>query len=90
VKWSFFWDMTCLLPAAAGCLLGLIFNPEDGGNISLQNVSCLSTDFTALYVYLKDRALSYKDDSIKNGEGGWACRTHREGTVSVHNFNQKT
>jgi hypothetical protein len=33
----------------AGFLLGLFFNPEDGGNIFLQNVGGLSTDYTALY-----------------------------------------
>jgi hypothetical protein len=30
-------------------LLGLFFDPEDGGNIFIQNASCLSTNYTALY-----------------------------------------
>jgi hypothetical protein len=37
----------CLLHA--GFLLGLFFNPEDKGDISLRNVGCFSTDYTALY-----------------------------------------
>jgi hypothetical protein len=30
-------------------LLGLVFNPEDGGNILIQNVGWYSTDYIALY-----------------------------------------
>jgi hypothetical protein len=30
--------------------LGSFFNPEDGGNIFFQNISCLSMDYTALYL----------------------------------------
>jgi hypothetical protein len=30
-------------------LLGLFFNLEDGGNMFLQNVGLLSTNYTALY-----------------------------------------
>jgi hypothetical protein len=30
-------------------LLCLFFNPADGSNMFLQNVSCLSTDYTMLY-----------------------------------------
>jgi hypothetical protein len=30
-------------------LLGIFFDPEDEGNMFLQNVSSLSTDYTALY-----------------------------------------
>jgi hypothetical protein len=33
----------------AGFLLGLIFDPEDGGDIFLQNIHSLSTVYTALY-----------------------------------------
>jgi hypothetical protein len=33
----------------AGFLLGLFFDLEDGGNIFLQNVGYLLTDYTALY-----------------------------------------
>jgi hypothetical protein len=29
---------TCLLPASAGFLLGLIPNPEDGGDMFFQNI----------------------------------------------------
>jgi hypothetical protein len=36
-------------PLPGGFLLGLLLNPEDGGDIFLQNVGCLSTDYTALY-----------------------------------------
>jgi hypothetical protein len=37
----------CLLHA--GFLLGLFFDPEDGGNMFFQNVGRLSPDYTALY-----------------------------------------
>jgi hypothetical protein len=32
----------------ADFLLRLFFDPEDGGEIFLRNVGCLSTDYTAL------------------------------------------
>jgi hypothetical protein len=32
-----------------GFLLGLFIDPEDGGDMSLRNVGCLSTDYAALY-----------------------------------------
>jgi hypothetical protein len=34
----------------AGFLFGLIFDTEDGGDIFLRNVGCLSTNYTALYL----------------------------------------
>jgi hypothetical protein len=33
----------------AGFILGLVFDPEDGGDIFLRNACSLSTDYTALY-----------------------------------------
>jgi hypothetical protein len=33
----------------AGFLLGLLFHPEDGSGMSLQNVSSLSLDYIVLY-----------------------------------------
>jgi hypothetical protein len=33
----------------AGLLLNLFFDPEDGGDMFLQNVGCNSTDYTASY-----------------------------------------
>jgi hypothetical protein len=33
----------------AGFLLGLFFDPEDGGDMFLQNVNELSIGYTALY-----------------------------------------
>jgi hypothetical protein len=32
-----------------GVFLGSFFDPEDGGDMILRNVGCLSTDYTALY-----------------------------------------
>jgi hypothetical protein len=34
---------------AACFMLGLIFNPEDGRDMFLRTVGCLSTDYTTLY-----------------------------------------
>jgi hypothetical protein len=34
-------------PSSGDFLLGLFFNPEHSGNMFLQNISCLSTDYTA-------------------------------------------
>jgi hypothetical protein len=36
-------------PFHAGILLGLFFDPEDGGCMFLQNVASLLTDYMALY-----------------------------------------
>jgi hypothetical protein len=33
----------------SGFLLGSFFDPDDGGDMFLQNVDLLSTDYTALY-----------------------------------------
>jgi hypothetical protein len=33
----------------AGFLLGLLFDPEDGGSVFLQNVVVLLSDYIALY-----------------------------------------
>jgi hypothetical protein len=41
----------------AGFLLSLFFDPEDEGNMSSQNVSWLSTNFTALYPRRKNSSL---------------------------------
>jgi hypothetical protein len=46
----------CLLPASCWFLLGLSFDPEDGGDMFLQNVSCLSVDYMAFIP--EDRILS--------------------------------
>jgi hypothetical protein len=35
-------------------LLGLFFNPADGGNMFLRNVGCLSTDYIASYHCCED------------------------------------
>jgi hypothetical protein len=39
---SNFYDITCTL-----FLLDLFFDPEDGGDMFLRNVCCLSTDYTS-------------------------------------------
>jgi hypothetical protein len=54
---SIFWDITprsslkiqpyCLLHA--GFLLGLLFDPEDEGEMFLRKLGLFSTDYTALY-----------------------------------------
>jgi hypothetical protein len=35
--------------AGAGLFFGLLFNPEDGGDIFLRNFGSFSTDYIALY-----------------------------------------
>jgi hypothetical protein len=37
------------IKAKAGFLLGLSFDPEDGGDMFLCNIGLFSTDYTALY-----------------------------------------
>jgi hypothetical protein len=41
------WTAYCLLHA--GFLLGILFNPEDGGDMFFRNVGWLSTDYIAIY-----------------------------------------
>jgi hypothetical protein len=47
-KCNFYFRSACYLPDA-GFLLGVIFDPEDGGDIFLRNIGWLSTDYMALY-----------------------------------------
>jgi hypothetical protein len=51
MKSTIFWESRALLVTFfyAGFLLSLYFDPEDGGDMFLRNVGCLSTDYTALY-----------------------------------------
>jgi hypothetical protein len=43
----------------AGFLLGLFFDPEDGGEMFLRNVSLLSKDYTALYPIWQNSSRQY-------------------------------
>jgi hypothetical protein len=36
-------------PLHAGFLLSLLFSPEDGSDVILQNIGSLSVEYTALY-----------------------------------------
>jgi hypothetical protein len=54
MKSCIFWDTTLCCPLLATCihavfLLGLFFDSEDGGDMSLRNISWLSTYYKALY-----------------------------------------
>jgi hypothetical protein len=52
VNWRFRGTYHLILLATrihVGILLGLFFDPEDGGNMFLQNIGQLSTDYKALY-----------------------------------------
>jgi hypothetical protein len=49
-----------------GFLLGLFFNPEDGGDMFLRNVGWLSTDYTARYIP-EDRTLhEHRCENLKS------------------------
>jgi hypothetical protein len=52
-----------------GFLLGLFFDPEDGGNMLLPNVAWLSNDYTALY----PRRYSLHNSSITRSSGRNYC-----------------
>jgi hypothetical protein len=49
-----FWDIRPCNPLkvkqSCRLLLGIFFDPEDGGDMFLQNVGCPSMDYTALYI----------------------------------------
>jgi hypothetical protein len=40
---------TCLLFLPAGFLLALLFDPENGGDMILRNISCLLPDYMVLH-----------------------------------------
>jgi hypothetical protein len=53
-----------------GFLLGLFFDPQDGGYIFLRNVGELSTDYTALYPRRQNSSEEFLfkiNDKIKKG-----------------------
>jgi hypothetical protein len=53
-----------------GFLFGLFFVPEDGGDMLLRNVGCLSAEYTALYYPRRQDSLSHFAHSI------WQAKDH--------------
>jgi hypothetical protein len=51
-----------LLPASAGFLLGLLFDPEDGGNVLLRNMV-----FSPNYTELQPRRLLFNEEKDHPG-----------------------
>jgi hypothetical protein len=57
----------------AGFLVGFFFNPENGGDMFLRNVSRFSTNYTALYPRRQKSSISVKTQSncVQNGVCSW-------------------
>jgi hypothetical protein len=75
-----------------GSLLGLFFDPEDGGDVFLRNVGWFSTGYTGLYPKRQTFSnhhftlRSHEQDRRDYAHRNWTCHTLKAALKREHGF----